>query len=109
MFANFERERFGTDNGMATAVPLSRYTDCDLLILDDLGTEMTNEFTVSALYAVMNTRLNLRRPTILNTNLTGREIKAKYTDRIASRILGDYKPLVFVGTDVRLQKLNQKA
>ena len=109
LFANFERERFGTDNGMAPAVSLSRYTECDLLILDDLGTEMTNEFIISALYAVINGRLNLRRPTILNTNLSMREIQSRYTDRIASRILGDYKPLVFVGTDVRRQKLNGKA
>ena len=77
--------------------------------MDDLGTEMTNEFIISALYAVINGRLNLRRPTILNTNLSMREIQSRYTDRIASRILGDYKPLIFVGTDVRRQKINQKA
>jgi DNA replication protein DnaC len=57
---------------------------------------------------ILNDRINLRRPTIINTNLSGKEIKARYTDRIASRILGDFKPFVFVGTDIRRQKLNQK-
>ena len=104
MFSDFETVRFGSGLGDATA-DLSRYTDCELLIIDDLGTEVTNQFTNSCLYLVINNRINLHRPTILNTNLTGKEIKARYTDRIASRILGDFKPLVFFGTDIRRQKL----
>ena len=58
---------------------------------------------------VLDQRINLRRPTIINTNLTGKEIKTRYTDRIASRILGGFKPLLFVGTDVRRQKLAERA
>ena len=104
MFADFEHARFGTGLGEQMADP-ARYVDCDLLILDDLGTEVTNQFTNSCLYTVLDQRINLRRPTIINTNLTGKEIKARYTDRIASRILGGFKPLLFVGTDVRRQKL----
>lgn len=107
MFSDFEHARFGTGTGERAADP-SRYMDCDLLILDDLGTEVTNQFTNSCLYMILNDRINLRRPTIINTNLSGKEIKARYTDRIASRILGDFKPFVFVGTDIRRQKLNQK-
>ncbi len=105
MFSDFEHTRFGTGTGAAPAVSISRYTDCDLLILDDLGTEVSNQFTNSCLYLVLNNRINLCRPTIISTNLTGREIKARYTDRIASRILGDFKPLLFTGTDIRRQKL----
>lgn len=104
MFADFEHARFGTGMGEQAADP-ARYVDCDLLILDDLGTEVTNQFTNSCLYMVLDQRINLHRPTIINTNLTGKEIKARYTDRIASRILGGFKPLLFVGTDVRRQKL----
>lgn len=104
MFADFEYARFGTGLGEQAADP-ARYVDCDLLILDDLGTEVTNQFTNSCLYMVLDQRINLHRPTIINTNLTGKEIKARYTDRIASRILGGFKPLLFVGTDVRRQKL----
>jgi DNA replication protein DnaC len=108
MFADFEYARFGTGLGEQAADP-ARYVDCDLLILDDLGTEVTNQFTNSCLYMVLDQRINLRRPTIINTNLTGKEIKARYTDRIASRILGGFKPLLFVGTDVRRQKLTENA
>ena len=107
MVSDFEHARFGTGTGEQAADP-ARYTDCDLLILDDLGTEVTNQFTNSCLYMILNNRINLRRPTIINTNLTGKEIKVRYTDRIASRILGDFKPFLFAGTDIRRQKLSQK-
>lgn len=108
MFADFEHARFGTDMGMESVVSLDRYTSCELLILDDLGTEVSNQFTNSCLYMVLNERINKGLPTVISTNLTGKEIKQRYTDRIASRILGDFKPLLFVGTDIRRLKLNQK-
>ncbi len=108
MFSDFEHTRFGTGMADAPVVDISRYSECDLLILDDLGTEVANQFTNSCLYLVLNNRINMRRPTIISTNLTGKEIKARYTDRIASRILGDFKPLLFVGTDVRRLKLGKR-
>ncbi len=108
MFGDFEHARFGTDMGMESVVSLDRYTNCELLILDDLGTEVSNQFTNSCLYMVLNERINKGLPTVISTNLTGKEIKQRYTDRIASRILGDFKPLLFVGTDIRRLKLNQK-
>ena len=108
MFSDFEHTRFGSGLADAPAVDVSRYSECELLILDDLGTEVTNQFTNSCLYLVINNRINLRRPTIISTNLSSKEIKERYTDRIASRILGDFKPLLFVGTDVRRQKMGHK-
>lgn len=108
MFADFEHARFGTDMGMESVVSLDRYTGCELLVLDDLGTEVSNQFTNSCLYMVLNERINKGLPTVISTNLTGKEIKQRYTDRIASRILGDFKTLLFVGTDIRRLKLNQK-
>ena len=107
MFSDFEHTRFGAGLADAPSVDIARYSECELLILDDLGTEVTNQFTNSCLYLVLNNRINLRRPTVISTNLTGKEIKERYTDRIASRILGDFKPLLFVGTDVRRQKLTK--
>ncbi len=107
MFADFSEARFGQGAERAAADPV-RYTNCDLLIIDDLGTETTNQFTISCLYSVINNRMNLKRPTIINTNLSGKELQSRYTDRITSRIFGEYKPLLFAGTDVRRQKLAKK-
>lgn len=109
MFSDFERARFcrGEERQDAGS-EISRYIDCDLLILDDLGTEMVNQFSTSCLYSVLNNRINLARPTIINTNLTAKEIKEKYAERITSRIFGEFQILRFIGTDVRRQKLSKK-
>ncbi len=86
---------------------LDRYADCDLLIIDDLGTEVVNQFTVSVLYHLINTRLNRGLSTMINTNLSQKELRERYWDRITSRIFGEYQILLFSGTDVRMQKLKQ--
>ena len=78
--------------------------DCDLLIIDDLGTEMTTQFTVSALYQVVNGRILSGKPTIVSTNLPDSELEARYSAQIASRLLGAYTLYQFCGTDVRLLK-----
>ena len=109
MFGDYEHARFGTEMGLESVVSLDRYTNCELLILDDLGTEVSNQFTNSCLYLVLNERINKGLPTVISTNLSGKEIKARYNDRIASRILGDFKPFLFVGTDIRRLKLSEKA
>jgi len=103
MFSDFEHARFGTGTERAAAEP-NRYIDCDLLILDDLGTEVSNQFVNACLYTVLNNRINLKRPTIISTNLKGKEIKERYADRIASRLLCEYKPYIFVGQDVRFRR-----
>ena len=103
MLSDFEHVRFGNGTERAAAEP-NRYFDCDLLIIDDLGTELSNNFTNSCLYTVLNHRINLKRPTIINTNLKGKEIKERYSDRIASRLLCEYKPYIFVGQDVRFRR-----
>lgn len=100
MFADFEQKQFG--NGEDNT---RRYFDCDLLIIDDLGTELTNQFTVSCLYNVINSRINTTRSTFINTNLSKKEIEAKYAERITSRLFGEYYPLVFTGVDIRKQKM----
>lgn len=88
------------------ASPLDHFTDCDLLILDDLGTEYRQQtFTTSAIYNLINTRYMLKKPTIINTNLSIEEIKEDYSERIVSRLIGGYTPLYFLGQDIRQLKL----
>ena len=75
--------------------------------MDDLGTELTNNFTVSCLYNIINTRLNNRLPTMINTNLTHSELRTRYADRITSRLFGEFRPLLFSGSDIRREKLKR--
>ncbi|MBQ8344822.1 MAG: ATP-binding protein [Clostridia bacterium] len=105
MLNDFESKRFGSDADRGR--DLSRYYEADLLIVDDLGTELVNQFTLSCLYDVLNTRINNRRSTIINTNLPTKELEAKYNERITSRLVGEYLPLLFSGVDVRRQKISK--
>ena len=104
MIGDFEARRFGTGAGDGSVRGTERYYEADLLIIDDLGTEVVNQFTVSCLYDVINSRINNRKCTFINTNLSRKEIEDKYTERITSRLFGEYYPLPFVGTDIRRQK-----
>ena len=105
MIGDFESKRFGNGEG---AHDTSRYYDAQLLIIDDFGTEVVNQFTVSCMYDVINARINNRQCTIINTNLTKQEIEQKYGERIASRLFGEYCPVPFTGDDIRRQKLTRK-
>ena len=108
MFGDFEINRFGSASSFEAEGDIEKYFSCDLLIIDDLGVEVSNQFTVSCLYNVINTRLNRHKPTVINTNLTQEEFRKRYWDRIASRVFGEYTLLPFVGVDVRSQKLFKK-
>ena len=103
VFEAFELSKFSreTPEGAAGAEKTRRILSCDLMILDDLGTEMTTVFTQSALYTVINTRLNEGKKTIISTNLSEEELAARYTAQIVSRIQGEYETLPFLGRDVR--------
>jgi len=97
--SRLESERFGKEGEAKVAE--NDMLGCDLLVIDDLGAEFSTQFTLSAIYNIINTRMTCRKPVIINTNLTQKEIEAKYTERIASRILGTYTCLRFFGRDVR--------
>lgn len=110
LLSDFEAQRFGNHtSGGETGSDTERYFSCDLLIVDDLGTEVTNQFTTSVLYNLINTRLNRKRATIISTNLNQEEFRKRYWDRITSRVLGEYTVLPFLGKDIRAQKLGRKA
>lgn len=107
MVSDFENKKFG-NGAFADSGDVERYTSCELLIIDDLGSEMINQFTVSCLYNVINTRINKQLSTVISTNLSRNEFRQKYWDRITSRIFGEYKLMLFSGTDIRAQKLKSK-
>ena len=109
MISDFECRRFGSGISQGDGDNTVRYTECDLLILDDLGTEVVNQFTLSCLHHVINTRLNLQKPTVISTNLSTTELRKMYSDRIVSRLTGEYLLIPFMGDDVRKQKLKEQA
>lgn len=81
-------------------------TDCDLLIIDDLGTELSNSFTNSKLFYCINERILKQKATIISTNLSIRDLASNYSERIFSRISSSYKMLKLHGNDIRVQKRN---
>ena len=99
LFADFEQQKFRPREGVDAT---RRYLGCDLLILDDLGTEMTTQFTIAALYQVVNTRLLEGRASIVSTNLPLGELDRRYSAQIASRLLGSYTLYKFAGRDIRM-------
>ena len=98
MITDFEREKFKGEGDT------SPYLGTELLIIDDLGTEGNGAFTESFVYNVIDTRICKGLPTVVSTNLTAHELSARYGERIFSRLLGVYTPLMFCGKDVRFEK-----
>ncbi len=78
--------------------------ECDLLIIDDLGTEFNNKFTTPAIYNIFNSRISAGKPVIVNTNLKVSELREIYSDRFVSRIIGEGERLDFFGDDIRIKK-----
>ncbi len=103
LVSKLEKEQFSRskdDNGNTEDTLLN----CDLLIIDDLGTEFTNQFSKKAIYNLFNSRLLSGKPIIINTNLDLAELEKLYTERFVSRIIGEAHRLDFFGKDVRLMK-----
>ncbi len=106
LLSKLERERFSRSYEYKGNAEQS-LLECDLLILDDLGAEFSTSFTISAIYNIINTRISREMPVIINTNLTPEELEQKYSQRITSRIIGNYISLQFCGRDIRqLKKRN---
>lgn len=103
LFSDFEAEKFAASYEENRGIT-QKYLSCDLLIIDDLGTEMTTQFTVSALYHVINSRMMDRKPTVVSTNLIPEALEARYSTQIASRIVGTFRLIPFAGEDLRRPK-----
>ena len=102
LFSNMEKDRFNSDE--KTQQVVRRYAQCDLLIIDDLGTELSGNFVTAALYSLLNDRLLSGKSTVVSTNLTVDEIRVRYSPQIASRLQGNFQTLAFLGEDIRVLK-----
>lgn len=105
LFDILEKNKFDKDLSSAEkSATVSYILDCDLLIIDDLGTELNNSFTSSQLYQVIDTRLVHQKSTIISTNLSFDDLREQYSERIFSRITSNYSLLKLTGDDIRLKK-----
>ncbi len=102
LFSRLERAKFGNDE--TARQESEKYMACDLLIVDDLGTEMPGQFTTAALYSLINDRILAGKPTIISTNLNADELAARYNRQIASRLRGNFQQVPFLGEDIRVLK-----
>ncbi len=99
--SQIEKEHFSRARNDEESVEDS-LQECDLLIIDDLGTEFNNKFTTPAIYNVFNSRISAGKPVIVNTNLSIRELNEVYSERFVSRIIGEAERLNFFGDDIRV-------
>lgn len=102
LFGKLEKNRFNPDAESESAV--REFEKCDLLIVDDLGTEIAGNFVTSSLYTLVNDRLLAGKSMLISTNLTIEEISRRYNPQIASRLQGNFKNLTFIGDDIRVMK-----
>ncbi len=102
LFNMIEKERFSSFGNESDSY--NTMINCDLLVIDDLGSEFMTTFSKSILYNLINSRILSKKPTIISTNLTMKEIEKLYSPRIASRLLGCYDARLFLGKDIRQQK-----
>jgi DNA replication protein DnaC len=102
LFGKLEKAKFAPSE--ETIREAEKLENCDLLIIDDLGTELSGQFVTAALYGLLNTRLLAKRPMIITTNLNVDEAAGRYSGQIASRLYGEFKRLAFVGSDIRILK-----
>ena len=102
LMQKLEKQRFAPDAESYQQV--QKVMDADLLIIDDLGTEMPGNFVTAALYSLLNDRLLAGKPMVVSTNLSIEEIGQRYSPQIASRLRGSFQLLPFVGQDIRVMK-----
>ena len=101
MFEIIEDYKFKNADSHISKENYENLFDCDLLIIDDLGTELTNSFTNSELFNILNTRLLSGKKTIISTNLSPMQLGSNYAQRIFSRLFDRFKMVKFIGKDLR--------
>lgn len=104
---NLENEKFKNDK--ESEMLAEKYTECDFLIIDDLGAEFKSNFSQSALYNLINTRICSGSPMLISTNLDSPELLSKtYEKRFVSRLIGAFRSFMFTGEDIRMLKSKRK-
>ena len=104
LFKQLEELRFHRDEEEETLDWDAELLDADLLIIDDLGTEFATMFTASELFRIINDRKLRKRPVVISTNLDYKALMDQYSDRVMSRLIGEYTTLKFFGDDIRMKK-----
>ena len=104
LFAQISKETFHTSQKDDLYNLLDYLYNCDLLIIDDLGTENTNSFVSSQLFSIINERSLRKRSTIISTNLSLQELRERYSDRVFSRIVTSFNIVHLSGNDIRIAK-----
>lgn len=104
LFRRLEEMRFHRDEEEETLDWDAELLEADLLIIDDLGTEFATMFTASELFRIINDRKLRKRPVVISTNLDYKALMDQYSDRVMSRLIGEYTTLKFFGDDIRMKK-----
>lgn len=97
----FEAYKFGKPDAPDS---LDKYSECDLLIIDDLGTEFITQYSLSVIYTLLNNRINSHKATIVSSNINGEQMDSYYPKSIVSRLSGEFMTVPFMGTDIRTAK-----
>lgn len=106
LFDYLAKHTFQKGNEKEPAISIELILQCDLLIIDDLGTELNNKFVVSQLFQCLNERLLKEKSTIISTNLSSQEFRNAYSERVFSRIIENYSWYRIYGEDIRFKKSN---
>ena len=102
LLEKLQKSKFSNDESTERA--MERLVSCDLLVIDDLGTEYPGQMVNTLLYTLINDRMMEHRPMIISTNLTMEQIQGRYSSQIASRLRGGFSRLLFLGEDIRVLK-----
>jgi len=107
LIERYEEYKYGKGNGELNRDIIDMLYNTDLLIIDDLGTEVSNQVSMQFLFELINKRIIAGKKMIISTNLTMKEIIARYTARIGSRLYENFEILNFKGRDIRIQQLER--
>lgn len=108
LLRRYEDLKFNRDEDGTCQEAVRRYEGCELLVLDDLGSELTTPFVQSALYQLLNQRMLTLKHTVISSNLDMDEVRSRYVGQVASRLEGEFQELPFFGRDIRLQRKEER-